>query len=249
MTWVTRFLNSSIGMKLVMAITGIALFGFVIAHLLDLMTVYGGPDLMNEFAKRLHEFEALLWVLRIGLIVAVLGHIVSSVKLTEKNRAARPVAYAQDATVRASWTSRTMLASGMMVLAYVVYHLLHFTFRTTNPEISHLVDAQGRHDVYSMVVLSFQQPLISIAYIVAMVLLGFHLNHGIASFFQTLGLNHPRYTPLINKAGPLLGALIVLGYVSIPLSAMFGVLEPGAAGAAGAGAAGVHGAGAVPRAH
>jgi succinate dehydrogenase cytochrome b subunit len=245
MTWP----NSSIGMKLVMAITGIVLFGFVVAHLIDNLTVYGGPDVMNEFAMRLHQFESLLWVMRIGLIVAVLAHIASSVKLTEKNRAARPVAYAHDATVRASWTSRTMLASGMMVLAYVIYHLLHFTFRTTNPEISHLIDAQGRHDVYSMVVRSFQQPLISITYVAAMVLLGFHLNHGIASFFQTLGLNHPRYTPLINKAGPVLGALIVLGYISIPLSVMFGVLEPGAAGAAGAAGAHGAGAGAMPVAH
>ncbi|MFN0151085.1 MAG: succinate dehydrogenase cytochrome b subunit [bacterium] len=225
MSWLARFLNSSIGLKFVMAATGVGLFGFVVVHLFDNLIIFGGPDMINGFAHWLHELGPLLWVLRIGLIVMVLAHIVSSVKLTEKNRAARPVPYAHDATVRATWTSRTMLASGMMVLAYVVYHLLHFTFRTTNPEYSNLVDAHGRFDVYTMVVTSFRQPLITLTYTVAMVLLGMHLNHGIASFFQTLGFNHPKYTPLIQKGGPVLGALIVIGYISIPISVLCGVIR------------------------
>jgi len=226
MSWLARFLNSSIGMKIVMAATGVGLFGFVVVHLFDNLIIYGGPEMINGFAHWLHELGPVLWVLRIALIVMVLAHIASSVKLTEMNRAARPVPYAHEATVKATWTSRTMLASGMMVAAYVVYHLLHFTFRTTNPEIANLVDAEGRFDVHSMIVLSFRQPLIALTYTVAMILLGMHLNHGIASFFQTLGLNHPKYTPFVRKAGPVLGALIVLGYISIPISVLCGIVKP-----------------------
>jgi succinate dehydrogenase / fumarate reductase cytochrome b subunit len=119
-----------------------------------------------------------------------------------------------------------MLASGMLVLAYVVYHLAHFTFRVTNPEISHLTDAHGHHDVYSMVVLSFRQPFITVSYTVAMLLLGMHLNHGVSSFFQTLGITSPRYAPIIRTIGPALALVIVVGYISIPVAILLGWVQP-----------------------
>jgi succinate dehydrogenase / fumarate reductase cytochrome b subunit len=135
---------------------------------------------------------------------------------------ARPVAYSKKATVVASLTSRTMMWTGAMIFLFVTYHILHFTVKATNPMYGELVDAAGRHDVYSMVVLGYQNVLISLTYFAAMLLLGFHLFHAIASMFQTMGVNHPVYTPMINKFGAVLAILIVVGFLSIPLGVLFG---------------------------
>jgi succinate dehydrogenase / fumarate reductase, cytochrome b subunit len=225
MNWLLRSLQSSIGRKLLVALTGVGLLGFVIVHLLGNLQVYAGPDRLNGYAEGLAHLGPLLWVARIGLIVLALTHIVLTLQLAAENRAARPVRYASNGRVQATTSARTMVLSGLMILAFVLYHLAHFTWGIAHPEFSGRLDSQGRRDVYSMVVASFQQWPIAAAYAVAMILLGMHLWHAGTSIFQTFGWNHPKYNRLFAAVGPTLALLIVAGNLSIPLSCLLGLLK------------------------
>jgi succinate dehydrogenase / fumarate reductase cytochrome b subunit len=218
MSWFKRTLNSSIGGKLIVAITGLGLVGFVIAHLSGNLLIFAGREALAEYAQGLRKFPALLWVARIGLIGMAILHIGFTIKLNLANKAARPVAYAKKTYRRASLQSRTMVLTGLTLLAYVIYHLLHFTWRTTNPEIA----ALGPYEVYDMLIIGFSNPAISLFYIVATALLGMHLSHGISSIFQTLGLNNPKYNKLFKSIGPALGVILALGFISIPVAVMTG---------------------------
>ena len=224
MSWLIDFAKSSIGAKVVMGVTGLMLIGFVIIHMLGNLQVFLGQEALNSYAKALHDLGGLLWVARFGLIGAVVLHIASGLRLASLNRAARPVRYAYETTVKATFASRYMRMSGIVVLAFIVYHLAHFTLGITHPEHKALVDSLGRPDVYSMVILGFQQPLISISYIIAMVLLWFHLNHGASSLFKSLGLRHPKYNSMIDKAGPAIATLVVGGNIIMPLAILAGII-------------------------
>jgi succinate dehydrogenase / fumarate reductase cytochrome b subunit len=224
MNWVVRFFTSSIGCKILMALTGLALFGFVLGHLAGNLTVYGGPGTMNAYAKGLRDLGPMLWILRCLILAVAVLHILSALRLTRLNRAARPVAYVRKESIESTAASRSMMLTGATVLAYVVFHLAHLTWGTVLSDYAHHVDAEGRHDVYFMVVMGFKQWWITALYVVAMVVLGVHLRHGISSFFQTLGLHHVRYNALIEKAGPVLAVLIVIGYLSIPISVLTGLV-------------------------
>lgn len=227
MAWVRQTFGSSLGMKYIMAVTGVGLVGFVIAHMLGNLLVFGGPDAVNSYAEMLHHSPRLLWSARIGLIVIFLLHVGSAARLSRENREARPVPYVFKNTVQASYASRTMLASGLLVLLYLAYHLAHFTFRVVDqgdlPAV--LVDASGRPDVYRMVVTSFQQPIVSGIYLAATVVLCVHLSHGVSSLFQSLGLNHPRCNPAIRRLGPAVAVIVLAGNCSMPLAALFGILK------------------------
>ena len=217
MTRFARLLRSSIGRKVLMAGTGLALLGFVIGHLLGNLLVFQGPEALNAYAAWLQSKPPMLWTARIGLLVVFSLHVYLGLTLALENRAARPDRYTHHAVVQTTISSRTIALSGLVVLAFLVFHLLHFTFGVIDPAHTHPNHADGGHDVYGMVVHGFQNPLIAGSYIVAMLLLGMHLKHGTASLFQTVGINHSSYTPLIHKACLLLVALIVLGNCSIPL--------------------------------
>jgi len=211
-----------------MAVSGFFLIGFVILHLLGNLLIYGGPDALNAYAEKLRHLGPMLWITRLVLLTAVFLHLITSMMLAKENRDARPVAYARKQALRTTFAARTMMFSGLMVIAFIVYHLLHFTFRVTNPAISNLTDALGRHDVYAMVVFSFREPAIVGAYLIAMALLCAHLSHGIASMFQTLGFNTDRTLPVIERLGHLVAGLLFLGYISIPVSVLLGwVKMPG----------------------
>ena len=215
------FLKSSIGAKAVMAITGIMLFGFVIAHLSGNLLIFSGdPETINSYAVWLRSLGAGLWFLRIGLILAVILHIASAIRLNSLNKAARPVAYQQTSPEVSSYASRTMVWSGLIVLAFIVYHLLHFTWGKVQPES--YAWSGNEANVYAMVVAGFQVPAIAISYVVAIALLGMHLSHGLTSMFQSLGLNHSKYNDLIRKIGPATATLYVLANISIPLSILMG---------------------------
>ncbi len=219
--------NSTIMQKWVMAVTGIGLVLFLLGHLSGNLLVFLGPDHMNSYAVELREMlhGAAIWVVRLGLLLFFLLHIWSGIKLARLNRTAKGEGY-ERADYRASTlASRTMMYSGLLILVYVIYHLAHFTWGIVHHEFYHFTDKMGRHDVYRMVVESFHQPLISVFYVVAMIVTGFHLNHAISSAFQTLGINHPRYTPLIRIIGPVLGAVIVLGFLSVPIAIMTGIVK------------------------
>lgn len=230
MDWLKRTLNSSIGMKWTMGLTGLALFLFVLAHMIGNLQIYGPPELINQYAVNLRNLGPLLWVARIGLALMFIVHIASAIRLTQLNRSARPVAYAVTTPQVSGYAARSMLMGGLILLGFLLYHLAHFTLGLTNPELFGLHDAQGRHDVYAMVVLSFRQPLISITYILAMIPLVMHLSHGLSSVFQTLGANSPKYNYLFHAAGPVLGAIIFIGNVSIPLAVLANVIPYPVAG-------------------
>ncbi len=211
------FLASPIGKKVVMAVTGAALFLFVIAHMLGNLQIFMGRDKLNAYAELLHHNPGALWTARIGLLICALLHVVTAIQLATLRSKARPVAYIKKGNAGSSYASRTMLMSGPIVLAFLIYHLLHFTFGSAHPDF--------RNDVYHNVVSGFQRVPVSIAYIVAMVLLGLHLNHGVWSMFQSLGVAHPRYTPALKKFAMAATAVIVAGNVSIPLSVLLGLVK------------------------
>ncbi len=230
MTGYVRFVKSSIGSKLLMAVTGVILLLFVIGHMLGNLQIFLGQDALNTYAEKLRGISLLLWIVRISLLVITLIHIVTSLRLSWLNRQARSLPYVYKNTVQATLASRTMLYSGLLVLAFVLYHLMHFTWGITNPEYSKLLDPKGRPDVYSMVVLSFRNLPVSITYIIAMILLWFHLSHGGSSVFQTLGVSQPKYHKMTERVGPILATIIVAGNISIPFFILLGVVKPFAGG-------------------
>lgn len=212
-----RFFDAPIGKKAVMAVTGAILFGFVTGHLIGNLQIYLGPGPLNHYAELLRGMPGLLWIARTVLLASVVLHIVSSVQLTRLKQAARPAGYVKSGNVQATYASRTMMWSGPIIVAFLVYHLLDFTFGTVNPNFQ-------PNDVYANVVASFRVPAVAASYIVAMLLLGMHLYHGLWSMFQSLGISHPRYTPLLKRFAAGATAFIVVGNVSIPVSVMLGII-------------------------
>lgn len=212
-----------------MAFSGVALFGFILGHLAGNLLIFQGQDKLNAYGVFLRSLGGGLWAARIGLIVMVIIHIWTSIQLTLENRAARPIPYESRDYVKASFASRTMAQSGIVVFAFIIYHLLHFTFLKVHPQYSHYTDALGRHDVYSMLVLSFQQPFISAVYVICVFLLCFHLSHGISSMFQSLGFNTTRTRSALSCWGSKVAWVIFLGYASIPAAVLLKIvtLPPG----------------------
>ncbi|KAA3605766.1 MAG: succinate:quinone oxidoreductase [Planctomycetota bacterium] len=225
MNRLARTLQSSIGSKFLMSVTGILLLLFVIAHMLGNLQVFAGPDQLNAYAAKLQSLGPLLWVVRLGLLAIFVVHIGAAIRVTNSNRAARPVAYVYPGSVQSTFAGRTMMMSGLIVLAFLIYHVLHFTVGTTNPDHFHLVDETGRHDVYSMVVMGFSQWPIALVYVVANILVGVHISHGASSAFQTLGVTHPRLAFLKQGFGPGIATLIVVGNLSMPLACLFGLVQ------------------------
>jgi succinate dehydrogenase / fumarate reductase cytochrome b subunit len=217
--------SSSTGKKFLMALSGAALFAFIIGHLLGNLQIFLGPEALNRYSAFLKSTGELLWAARIGLLVMVVIHIWTAVSLTLEARAARPIGYARKEYIEASYASRTMHLSGIIIFAYLVYHLMHFTFLKVHTQFSGFTDTQGRHDVYRMVVMSFQQPAIAITYIIANLLLATHLSHGLYSMFQSLGLVGETARPKLKLAANVVGYGIFLGYASIPLSVLLGVVK------------------------
>ena len=222
------FYQSSIGKKWVVAITGLVLIGYVIGHLIGNLQIFGPPEKINGYAAFLHSLGALLWVVRIGLLVCFVLHIVTTIKLVLENRAARPEPYVRKATVQARLAARTMALSGLIVLAFVVYHLLHFTVRNTDPRfksIEHGGLLRGEYDVHTMVILGFQHPLVSAVYLLSVFLLCLHLSHGFSSLLQTFGLNSKGLMAGITRWGTVLAWLIFAGYAAIPVAVLAGLLK------------------------
>jgi len=224
MRWLMNVLTSSIGAKALMAATGLILVLFLVGHMVGNLQLFGGPDMLNGYAEFLHSKPLVLWVVRLGMIAAVLLHILYSIRLTLLNNRARPTAYKLKRPISSTFASRNMFLTGLVVAAFVTYHLLHFTFRATHPAFATLKDAHGRFDVYSMVVQSFSDPLIAGAYIVALVLLGLHLWHAIGSTFQSLGLMSPKLQPIVSAMSLALAGLLVLGNVAMPIAVLLGLV-------------------------
>ena len=221
-----RAARTSIGAKSVMAVSGLLLILFLLAHMLGNLQIFFGPELINAYGHKLRAIPGMLWVARIGLLTLLLLHVDAAVRVTRQNRRARPEKYEVQKAQTANVAARTLMWSGILIFAYVVYHLLHFTTHSLHAGYIKPLDAHGYFDVFSMVVGSFQNPFIAWAYILAMLMLFSHLSHGIASFLQTLGISHPRYTTSgLRFIGPVVAALIVVGFIAVPLSVQLGLVK------------------------
>ncbi len=208
---------------MIVAVTGVILILFVIGHLLGNLQIFLGPEWINGYAEHLRELGVFLWVIRGILLLVVLLHIYYTIRLAIENRRARPERYRRKDAVKATFASRSMVLSGLVLVAFIVYHLLHFSVRTTDARFSALpMDPLGHYDVYSMMVLGFQNPIVSGFYILAMFLLALHLSHGSSSFFQSLGLSNQKLAPRLAWGGRVFAWLLFLGYSSIPAAVLLG---------------------------
>src|SRR5262249_20100048 len=223
----SQFCHSSVGRKMIVAVTGVILILFVIGHLLGNLQIYLGPDWINAYSQHLRDLGPLLWLIRLFLLIAVVLHIYFTIQLAIENRRARSEEYRDRNYVKASWASRHMVVSGLVVLAFIIFHLLHFTARKFNPQFPLLkLDPLNRYDVYSMMVYGFQNVYASAFYIVGLFLLTLHLTHGSSSFFQSLGLNNHRLTPNLALCVRIFALLLFIGYVSIPIAVLLGFIKP-----------------------
>jgi succinate dehydrogenase / fumarate reductase cytochrome b subunit len=219
-----RFYEAANGKKAVMAVTGVILFGYVIGHLLGNLQIFEGPDAINTYAHFLHSHEGALWGARVILGAAVILHIVSAVQLWVLNNKARPIGYVRKQDVPTAYAARTMRWSGVIVAAFVIFHVLHLTTGDIVPLYPE--QAVNSPDAYDNVITGFQHPAIAIFYIIALVLLCMHLYHGLWSMFQSVGISHPRYTPGLKRGAAILAILIAIGYISIPVASMAHWISP-----------------------
>lgn len=224
-----RIFGSSVGKKFIMAISGCGLFLFVVLHMLGNLQLFLGPAALNRYAHFLQTTPELLWPVRIGLLVLVGLHIWSASALTLENRASRPIPYAHgQPPYAASYASRTMFVSGLIVAAFIVFHLLHYTvcvraLNFTGKDFAHLTDPRtGYHDVFAMVVYGFSVWYVSLFYIVGVGLLCLHLSHGISALFQSLGLRNPAWWPILRKFALIAAVVLFLGFISVPAAVMLG---------------------------
>jgi succinate dehydrogenase / fumarate reductase, cytochrome b subunit len=214
------FWQSANGKKVVMAVTGAMMFAFVVGHMLGNLQMFEAPEHINAYGHFLHNLGELLWIERGVMLLVIALHIVAAVQLALLSNAARPVGYSRREAINSSYASRTMYWSGPIVLAFIIFHLLQFTAGYIHP---HATFTDG--EVYSNVVSGFQVWWVSLWYIFAMVLLGLHLSHGLWSMFQSVGLAHPRNSVALKNAARATAIIIVLGYISIPISVLLGFVK------------------------
>ncbi len=212
---------------MIVAISGIILILFVIGHLLGNLQIFLGPDWINGYSQHLRDLGPILWIIRIFLLTTVIVHIYVTIRLAIDNRRARPEAYIDKQHVKATFASRHMVMSGLIVLAFIIYHIAHFTVRVTDRRFALLkADPLNHYDVYSMMVYGFQSIYVSSFYVLGLFLLALHLSHGSSSFFQSLGLNNKTLTPHLAFGGRVFAWLLFLGYTSIPIAVLLGLVKP-----------------------
>lgn len=224
--------RSNLFQKWLMAISGLLLVLFLLGHLSGNLLVFLGPEHINEYAHGLRTMGhgMVIWIVRLGLLSFFVLHVTSAITLSRRNREARPQKYHKVESRASTLASRTMLYSGLLLLSYALYHLAHFTWGAVHAEhyakaTFPLPGGELVPDVYSMVVSSFQQPLICVMYLLSMIMVGLHLNHAIASAVQTLGATNRRIVPLFRVLGPGLSVLIALGFSSVPLAIILGFVK------------------------
>jgi len=221
------FTKSLVGKKILMAVTGVLLFCFVLVHLAGNSTIFMG--LINAYGEHLHALPAVVWAFRVVLLILFGVHVYFGIVLTLENNAAKPQSYAVKENLRSTFASRNMIWTGALIGGFLLYHILHFTLHVFNPDIGAGVagnfDKLGRPDVYKMIVLSFSQWPITAVYIIAMVVLALHLTHGVQSFVQTLGINSEKSLPFFEKLSMRASIVIFLGFASIPIVILIGILN------------------------
>jgi succinate dehydrogenase / fumarate reductase cytochrome b subunit len=227
-----QLLTSSIGRKILMAITGQAMVLFAVIHLLGNSSIFGWlPGGINAYAHHLHSMPAPIIIgFRLGLLAFACVHIWFGIKLTIENRGGRPQQYAVKSVQKATFASENMIWTGALLLAFILYHLAHFTFQCISPDTAALKNMvpglEGQvPNVLGMVVAAFQNMFVTLIYAGAMLVLFLHLSHGIQSFFQTLGWSNDRVQPFITKAGTLVALALFLGYAAVPLTILLRILK------------------------
>lgn len=225
MARVVGFLGTSVGKKVAMAISGLILWGFVIGHMIGNLKVYFGAEAFNHYAEGLRTIGApflaagqALWIARIILLLAVAVHILAATQLVLQSRRARKVSYKQFDSLAFSVASRTMAWGGLTILAFVIFHLMHLTFGNAHPQFV-------KGNAYHNFVTGFQSVPVSIAYMAAMIPLGFHMYHGLWSTFQTLGFNNPAYNGLRRPLALLIAGAVVAGNLSFPIAVLAGIVK------------------------
>ena len=195
-----------------MAVTGLLLLLFAIAHMLGHLQMFGGRQMYNDYANFLQRLWEVKWPVRIGLLGLLFLHVVLAIALVAKNRAARPVGYAVVRHQRSSFVGRSMALTGLVVLAFLIFHIIHFT-----------IDPHIEHNAYSLYVWAFQQPVYYAIYLVGIGLLSLHLGHGASSWLQSLGWRHPKYPA--DKLGPAVALVLFVGYMVPPTAVLIGVIK------------------------
>src|SRR5215470_5475608 len=204
MNIVSNIFSSSLGKKYIMAVTGFMMFLFVIGHLAGNLQIFLGAEAINRYGHFLQSNPEIIWPARIFLLLMLVLHIWSAVKLSAENKAARPIPYGTWQPVGSTYASRTMLMSGLIVFAFIIYHLLHFTVQAQWVNLTHknfidFMDPAKRHDIYRMMVVGFSNGWVSGFYILGMALLCLHLSHGTSSMFQSIGWKSKACGPLLDK--------------------------------------------------
>ena len=217
--------DSTIGKKIVMAVTGLIIFGFVIGHMAGNLLIFLGPDVFNGYAHTLKGNALLLWGTRLTLLAVIPLHIVSAIQLVRRNAGARDTSYGATEYKRSTVASRFMKVGGMFLLAFILLHLAHYTLHWTHPEFASLQTAGG-HDAYKMVILGFSDPLYVGVYLVAMVCLFLHLDHGAWSLLQTLGLfARPDQQDGRKKFARTFAAVLFIGFSIVPIAVLTGLVS------------------------
>ena len=217
MKWLLRFYRSTVGKKILMAVTGLIWVLFVIEHMAGNLLALKSPEAINRYAGFLKASDEVLWTFRIGLIVALVVHVDSMLKLTVRNWSSRSARYAKVSYQAASPAARTMRWGGVFLLLWLVYHILHFTTGQLHPDFSHT-------DVFTNVSIAFRSGWKVAIYAAAMVALGFHLYHGVWSMFQTVGVNHPHVEKPRRWLATAIAILIPVGFLTVPFAIFFGII-------------------------
>jgi succinate dehydrogenase / fumarate reductase, cytochrome b subunit len=218
--------GTTVGKKIAMAVSGVILIGFVIGHMVGNLKVYQGREIFNHYAEGLRMFGLpffstgqLLWLIRLILFASLIVHVTAAYQLTRHSRRARAVGYRKyDNDLVFSYASRTMVWGGVIILLFVIYHLMHLTFGNAHPDFIH-------GDAYHNFVSGFSSLPVGIAYIAAMIPLGFHMYHGFWSMLQTLGANNPSYNRYRRPVAAVLATLVVLGNISFPVAVLTGLVS------------------------
>lgn len=222
-----HLLTSTVGRKILMAVTGLLLVGFITIHLLGNLSIFAGNEAINIYAAGLHSMPPVVWIFRLCILVIFVIHITFGIQLTVENSAASPEQYAIQVSQKTTFSAKSMIYTGLIVLAFILYHLLHLTMHVVHTDAVSAVNelVNGRPNVFAMVGKSFNSAFISIAYVIAIIALAFHLTHGLQSFIQTFGLNNGPSQDKVAAIGKLVAIAYGVLYVAIPLSFLFHILK------------------------
>jgi succinate dehydrogenase / fumarate reductase cytochrome b subunit len=226
-SYLSRFLRSNIGLKILMAITGVVMFGYLVGHVSGNMLVFRGPKAINDYSAFLHHATGLLWGTRLVLLGSVAIHLWATVRFLALKKEARPVDYGMKVPHGTTWAARTMYWSGPVIALFIIYHLLHLTTGTAHPHFHEIKvgDEVVGVDVYRNLVVGFQSVPASLIYIVAMLAIALHLSHGLWSMLQTIGVNRPNWECALRCIAVVCAVIICGGFIAVPVSVLFGIVK------------------------